>query len=342
MKFSKYIYVPVVSLFSFLLFSCASNDDVLENDEAPIANQVTINACSNVVIVNGYAYGACGGELGIVSLEDDKRNVLNIPSDDITIDSSTNTLFVQSRNSISALNITNPLEPSVVATTSTNFGLFSGIDAANGVVVVSAGTRGNNTQVYQFNGSQFNLSENGIQQVDAVTGNPDVHVTETSNGARAFYSQDLGGVANWGIQIVDFNTSGNVINTEDVVVLTPLRFTGSFSAVSPANFPVESEFLNNKLYVAHFAVNGIEIVDFDNNNAITRVDLGYSPVNVTTDGLELFAIGTNSKEVSILNPSTNNITSITVDAIEQARGVAASKDYIVIADRNKGLIVVNR
>lgn len=340
MKSLTSIFLPSF-FFLATLVACSSNDEVVI-DDTPINTIASAESCSNVVIVNGHAYGACGDQLEVISLKDNKRNVLQIPADDISVDASTNTLFIQARNSISALNVTNPLAPNVLATNSTRFGLFSGIGAANGVVVTSGGTRGQNTQVFRFNDNSFRLTANGIDAVDNVTGNPDVHVTETLNGARAFYSQDLGSVANWGIQIVDFNNKGAVVSTEEVVVLTSQRFSGGFTTISPANFPVESEFLNNKLYVAHFAANGIEVVDFNNNTSLSTIDLGYQPVHITTDGVQLFAIGLTSKVVSVLNPNTEQVTSLNVDAIEQARGIAASNDYIVIADRAKGLIVVNR
>ena len=120
----------------------------------------------------------------------------------------------------------------------TNFGIFSGISAANGIVVVSAGTGGSNTQVYTYTSTGVNLVNDGIPLVDGVTGNPDVHVAVSANGATAFYSQDLGQVANWGIQIVEFDANGTITGTPPVVVLTPRQFTGSFGIpFGPANFP---------------------------------------------------------------------------------------------------------
>lgn len=334
----------ILPLFSVLVLftSCSTNDDDPVPDETIINSVTGADSCSNVVIVDGYAYAACGTELEVINLSSRARNVLPIPSDDIAFDASNGNLFVQSRTNIQALSIVDPFSPNVIASGSTNFGSFSGIDAANGVVVVSGGNRSNNTQVYTFSANTFNLVANGIPAVDNVMGNPDVHVVETANGLRAFYSQDLSAVTNWGIQVIDFSTNGTVTNTEDVIVLNSQRFTGTFASIGPANFPVESEFLNGRLYVAHFAVNGLEIVDFNTGNTTSIIDLGYQPVNVATDGILLFTVGTTSKIISILDPETNTLQTRTVDAIEQARGIAVSQDYIAIADRVEGLIVVDR
>jgi len=231
----KIVYLLKASiLFIFLsFFSCASDDssteetNTIENPTEQVtpksSESLATNGCSNVVIFNNYAYAACGEQLEIVSLSDGKRNIVSIASNDITIDPSNETLFIQARNQISALSIENPINPTVITTSTTNFGIFSGIDAANGIIVISAGVRGSNTQIYTYTNNTFNLATDGIAAIDNVTGNPDVHITETTNGARAFYSQDLGSVANWGIQIVDFNNTGTVVNTENVVTLTPQR-----------------------------------------------------------------------------------------------------------------------
>lgn len=351
MKRLSQLPILLICFLSIIYISCSSDDNrQITNDSentpietiTKISESLATSGCSNVVIFNGYAYAACGEELEIISLESGERNLLNIAANDIAVDPSNQTLFIQAQNIIHALSISEPLNPSIIATSTTNFGIFSGIDAANGIVVVSAGTRNSNTQVYTFDGNQFTLTENGIEIVDNVTGNPDVHVTETLNGAKAFYSQDLGAVTNWGIQIIDFDINGKVIDNDEVITLTAQRFSGGFASISPANFPLESEFLNNKLYVAHFAINGIEVVDLDNNNSLSQIALGYQPINIATSGTSLFVIGSSSDVISVIDPSNNEINTIILDQLQQPRGIAVSEEYIAIADRIEGLIVVKR
>ncbi len=298
------------------------------------------NGCSNVIILDGHAYAACGGEIEVIALDSRERRLIGIPADDITVDRSTGTIFIQSRNSISSLNTSNPLQPRVAATTTTNFGLFSGISAANGIVVTSGGTA--NTRIFTYTPNSIRTATNGIGIVDQRTGSPDVNVISTTNGARAFYSQDLGGVRNWGIQIVDFNTNGTVTVTPEVATLSPGPLTGGFNLFTPANFPVESEFLNNRLYIAHFASNSVEVINTNNRNILPSIDLGFTPVNITTDGTSLFVIGLDSDTVRRINPVNNNISNIDIDNLVQPRGIAVTNQYIVIADRSEGLILFER
>ena len=179
--------------------------------------------------------------------------------------------------------------------------------------------------------------------VDNQTGNPDVHVASTANGALAFYSQDLGAVANWGIQIIEFDTSANILAQPEVVVLTPGQFTGTFGPpVGPANFPLESEFLDDKLYVAHFAANGIQVIDRAANDSLSLIPLGYEPVNIATDGNQLFVVAVERSSVDIISPNSETVTETIDLPLQQPTGIAASATHIAVADRTAGLIIVQR
>lgn len=353
----------ILCAFAFLLLSACSSDNdtpILiaedeqqqqdDNDNAPEDTNDTIdssslatNGCQNVVIANGFAYAACGGGIEVVSLDSLERTFLNLSADDITADEDLRLLFTQSGNDLRMLDISSPMTPTELDRINTNFGIFSGISAANGVLVVSSGTGGSNTQVYTYTASSLNLVNNGIPLVDGRTGNPDVHVAESANGAIAFYSQDLGAVANWGIQIVEFDEAAAITNTPAVVVLTPRRFTGNFGIpFGPANFPVESEFLQNTLYVAHFAALGVHTIDIENDNALDLITLGYEPTNIGTDGSLLFVVGVTESNVTIIDPADNTVVDQIPAALEQAISVAASDTHIAVADRSVGLIIITR
>lgn len=356
-------FFPFVSALalSALLFmsSCTSDGDqntTVNVPDTPSGNNgnppdgmmdetgsLATNGCQNVVIFNGHAYAACGEEMEVVSLTTLERNLLNISADDITIDISTGRLFTQSGRTLRMFNLDNPMEPTMVTSTQTSFSIFSGISAANGVIAVSGGSTNSDTQVYTSTDTSITLVNDGISVVDNVTGNPDVHVAATSNGATAFYSQDLGNVANWGIQIVEFDTNAQVLETPQVVVLTPGQYRGTFNApVGPANFPMESEFLDNKAYVAHFAAPGIHVIDLENNNELSLIPLSYEPINIGTDGNMLFIIGLNNATIDVLDPATRTINSSLEAPLRQPDGVAASATHIAVADREQGLIVVTR
>jgi len=158
-----------------------------------------------------------------------------------------------------------------------------------------------------------------------------------------FYSQDIGLVANWGIQTVEFDTNGNILNIPEVVVLTPGRFTGGFGVpFAPANFPLEGEFLNEQLYVAHFAANGLQVIDRSDSDALSLIPLGYQPTNVATDGNQLFVVSVDRSIVDIINPITETVVESLSLPLQQAVGVAANDTHIAVADRSAGLIIAVR
>jgi len=302
------------------------------------------NGCQNVVIINNFAYAACGEGIEIVALESLERSFLESVADDITGDSDLNLLFTQSGRELRMLDVSNPMEPLEVTRITTNFGIFSGIAAANGILVVSGGTGGSDTQVYTYTSTSLNLRNNGIPSVDNVTGNPDVHMTANPNGgATAFYTQDLGAVENWGIQPVTFNGDGSIGNIPPVVVLVPRRFTGSFGApFGPANFPTQSQFLDNRLYVAHFGAPGIHIINLEDENSLDLVSFTYEPTNIGTDGSLLFVVGVTQPNIDVFNPVSNTVVDQIPASLEQAIGIAASEGYIAVADRTLGLVVLER
>ncbi|WP_299682760.1 hypothetical protein [uncultured Dokdonia sp.] len=302
------------------------------------------DGCTNVVVVNGYAYATCGATIQIAELATDQRSAVSIAADDIAVDPVNELLFIQRGTTIQMLTYSDPSAPEVVATVSANFAIFSGLSAANCVLAVSGGAGGSNTQIFNYSASQgtLELATNGIPIVDNRTGAPDVFVRPVSGGAQGFYSQDLGNVANWGIQIVNFNGAGEVLSIPDVIVLTPGQFQGPFGApFGPANFPVESEYLNGSLYVANFAANGIEVIDLDANNAVSQIPLGYEPTNIGTDGEFLFVVGVTHTEVDVIDPSSSSVI-ISLGTLNQPTGVAANETHVAVADQSLGLVVIPR
>ncbi|WP_299765063.1 hypothetical protein [uncultured Dokdonia sp.] len=353
-------------LLTLFLFSCSSDtveeellisnattisqtvDDTQNQDKIQLSEGVReilgADGCTNVVVVNGHAYATCGNTIQIAELATDQRSSVAIAADDITVDPVNELLFIQNGTTIQMLTYTDPLVPEVVATVSANFAIFSGLSAANCVLAVSGGAGGSNTQIFNYSASQgtLELATNGIPIVDNRTGAPDVFVRPVSGGAQGFYSQDLGNVANWGIQIVNFNGAGAVLSTPDVVVLTSGQFQGPFGApFGPANFPVESEYLNGSLYVANFAAEGVEVIDLDNNNAVSQIPLGYEPTNIGTDGEFLFVVGVTNTEVDVIDPSSSSVVT-SLGTLNQPTGIAANETHVAVADQSLGLVVIPR
>jgi len=327
--------------------SSDSSDDTLnpdaENTVEIDTDSLATDGCQNVAIVDGFAYAACGNGIEAVNLETLERNFITQPADDITGDGDFGVLFTQSGTTLQQFDLVNPLQPTPVESVQTTFSLFSGVSAANGILVVSGGSAGSDTQVFTYNSSSLTLALAGIPVVDSKTGNPDVHVASTANGATAYYSQDLGAVENWGIQIVELDTTGNITSLPEVVVLTPGLFTGDFGPpFGPANFPVESELLNNRLFIAHFAANGVQVIDMLFPDDLFLIPLGYEPANIATDGEQLFVVGVDQNDVDILNPVTGFVAGTVSAQLQQPVGIAASATHLAVADRTAGLVIITR
>ena len=324
----------------------SESPDTTQDDSADVS--LASNGCSNVVISAGVAYAACGEEIEVAQLDTlDREIFFSSSADDITIDAQAGLMFTQSGNLLTVFDLVDPLAPNVLSTTTTNFAAFSGISAANGLLVVSGGAGGSNTEVYLYSDASepISIATFGIPAIDNTTGNPDVHLSPTAAGATAFYSQDIGAVANFAIQIAELNAaSGAVLSVSEDIVLTPGAFSFN-SAFAPANFPVESEFLDDRLYVAHFAAEGIEVIDLVNGNELLpTIELGYEPTNIATDGEMLFVVGLENDTVDVIDPATSSVVDSLVPAIpfSQPIGVAASATHVAVADRENGLVIIAR
>lgn len=353
MLHAKHFFQFGITVLFLITASCSNNSDDsglgdsdLPEDTTTLqvdTNSLATIGCQNVIILNGFAYASCGNGIEIINLSSLERNFINSAADDITGDAELGVFFTQSGTELRMFGLADPMEPNTIASVTTNFAIFSGVSAANGILVVSAGSGGSDTEVYTYTDTTLSLAIDGIPTVDNRTGNPDVHVAATPEGAIAFYSEDIGAVANWGIQIVEFDESGSITNIPSLVTLTAGQFTGAFGRpFGPANFPTESEFLNNVLYTAHFAAEGIHVIDLLADNELSLIPLGYEPINIATDGELLYVIALNRNQVAIVDPATETIAEQITLPLEQANGIAASTTHIAIADRNIGLIVLTR
>ncbi len=296
--------------------------------------------CNNVVIVNGYAYASCGSQITIEELTTGETSTVNVQVIDIAADAQRGLLFTYSGTIVRMYTLEDPMAPLEVASANNVFfGAFTGISAAGCTLAVSGGTTNTTVFRYSANTLELELTENSIPAVDNVTGTPEVHVAQTGpSEITAFYSQDIGAVANWAIQRAIFNGVAELQSTPERTVLTPRPFVGSGGST---NFPVESEYLNGLLYVAHFGVPGIEIVVADTGDLLTPISLPYNPVNIGTDGELLFVVGLDNDEVDIIDPSNNTVIE-SVGSLQNPTSVDANDTHIVVADQTLGLVVIPR
>ena len=151
-------------------------------------------------------------------------------------------------------------------------------------------------------------------------------------------------MANFAIQPVAINTAGEVTEIGADIVLANASFDFD-SAFSPANFPVESEFLDDQLFVAHFAAQGVEVIDTANGNVrLPIIGLPYEPTNIATDGSLLFVVGLSNATVDIIDPDAGAVTGSLSPSLPLSApvGVAASLTFVAVADRANGLVLISR
>jgi len=304
----------------------------LSNSSSPSAA-----SCQNVDLFDSIAFGACGNILRVMDLSNGNFTDMNIAANDIAVDEENNTALVLSENTLTLLDIAQPLSPQVLDTATVNFRFFSGVAAANGIAVISGGGASSNVQAFNYLNDDLDLIVSGIPVVDNTTGTPEVSVISTSNGIEAFFSQDLGFVTNWGINHISITPSGSTsqIGSTHTLSSGPV----SISDFSSSNFPVESEFLDDDLYVANFATNGIEVINLNAGTVGAPISLGYRATHISTDGEDLFVISSVSGNIQRINPTTRQATNLNIQSSNPS-SIAANSEFIVIADLNNGIVFI--
>ena len=105
---------------------------------------------------------------------------------------------------------------------------------------------------------------------------------------------------------------------------------------------MEGEFLNGLLYVAHFASEGVVVINPQTSQIESVIPLPFEPTNIATDGTTLFVVGVTQDQVTSIDPANNNLTTALGTSLQQPIGIAASATHVVVADRQLGLVVIER
>lgn len=306
-------------------------------------------SANNIVIHNSHAFAALGtAGLGILDLTTSERFILNASAvgsvHDLSIDG--NLLFTLDATSqqLSVFSLTDPTSPQRTAgPVSAQNSVFSGVSAGAGRVVVSGGTRLLSVYTYTDSGTLGT----SVSTIDLGIGQPDVIIAE--DGSRAFVSTDFSSSVNgqrFGITGIGLNAPPTAPDIDFRVGLSGAGF--SAGARQPANFPIESALLGDRLLVAHGS--GLAIINTTSETLERVVNVGFSAINVDVSGDQAFIIGTDAVGnqrlaqvdlTSISSPQIANSQTFTEDSFAFS-GVAASENFIVIAANGGGLQVIPR
>lgn len=309
---------------------------------------------NNVVLAGDYAYAAMGsGGLAILELSTGRRVPLppalsSLDVNDLAIADGflfiLDTLGFSSGGRIRSLSLANPEAPTIASefvTAPTRF--FSGIAAANGRVIVSGGTE--IMRVFEYDresGAIGGQSTTGL----GVIGRPDIILSP--DGEQAFVSVDFSG------NFQGFSLGLVALQIRERATGNPFTLTEQFRlglssgqlsrSSQPANFRLESALLGDAVLVAH--EEGLSVVREGARSQL--IDLGFRAVNVDVLGSTAFVVGTETNEtvprLAVIDFSDIANPDITENQAFPNRGqflgVAANKDFVVIATSDAGGLLV--
>ena len=84
------------------------------------------------------------------------------------------------------------------------------------------------------------------------------------------------------------------------------------------------------------------MIDRSANDSLSLIPLGYEPINIATDGNQLFVVSLERSSVDIISPVTETVVETLSLPLQQPTGIAATATHIAVADRTSGLIIMQR
>lgn len=169
-------------------------------------------------------------------------------------------------------------------------GPFSGVSAAEGVMVVSGGTKPMAWFGYGKDGVMSGLRS----RPDFGRGQPDVVLG--GDGDRVVISAHISG-PDFGLIWADVTNEGADILPLSYIALEDAGFTRG--GHRPANFPIQTVLLDDFALVAHGG--GVALIRLDEDGAelLDVVDVGYPLVAIAALGSDVFVVGDNGDESEV-------------------------------------------
>ena len=210
-------------------------------------------------------------------------------------------------------------------------GPFSGISAARGLCIVSGGTSALTFWRYSPTGA-LTLADS----TDLGRGQPDVAID--ASGRRAFVSTHYWGPY-FGLNVLALPALSETQRVE----LDGAGFTSG--GAKPANFPIEvAQLSENVVLVAH--ARGVAVVDVAAGRVNRVVDVGGPAVSIDVREHEAaVAVAGPAPAVVFLDfagATERVVRRVALDAGTKPAGVAFSGDNVLVAARDRGVLVVQR
>jgi len=179
--------------------------------------------------------------------------------------------------------LTGPAQPVEV-------GPFSGVSAAKGVMAVSGGTK----PMAWFGYDSQGIISDVRSRPDFGRGQPDILLTP--DGENAVISAHISG-PDFGVIWAEIREGGASIADLSYIALSDAGFTRG--GHRPANFPIQSALINDRLLVAHGG--GLAIIALSNEGAVLEkvIDVGYPLTAITVFGDQVLVAGDAGKHFQL-------------------------------------------
>lgn len=301
----------------------------------------------NVAATDSIVYATQGGA-GLVWLDSRSGNRLGSLSpplgsesiDDIAVDGELLfALDAEAPGHLAVFSLANPLQPALIsAPRLAAVGPFSGVSAADGVVMVSGGT--SQLAVWQYD--RKGHLEGPLATADLGRGQPDIVVT--ANGL-AYASTHYWGPY-FGLDILRYDSSTHVLSTLSELRLDGAGFTKG--GAKPANFPLAVQMFGADTLLIAFA-RGVAVVGISNPEApllLQVIDVGGKAVSIGTRGREaVVAVAAPNPAVVILEFNGSgppNTKRISLPPGTNPAGIAFTGARVAVAARERGVLLIDR
>ena len=217
-------------------------------------------------------------------------------------------------------------------------GPFSGVSAAQGVMAVSGGTKPMAWFGYDAEGVMSDVRS----RPDFGRGQPDILLTP--DGKNAVISAHISG-PDFGVIWSEIDEGGEVINALSYIALPDAGFT--HGGHRPANFPIQSAFIGDRLLVAHGG--GVAIIALTNEGAELEevIDVGYPLSAITVFGNQVLVAGDAGEHFQLTRLNLGD-TGLNIEAHRELTDVSGrvsdlwvDADVVWLAAGGAGLIKIS-
>jgi len=192
-------------------------------------------------------------------------------------------------------------------------------------------------------------STGGIYTFDPNSTSP----TTTKFSSLSFAAQYIAFLNDKTAFVTDYGDYNNPTTTGGVYMFDPSDANSSFTFITDTTGNTQDiKIYNKKVYVASYGNNKIFIIDTENNNTVTSVDIpsgtGPSMLDFSSDNTKLYITNSSWGEtgtISVLNLSDNSISTLVSLTGYHPMAIAANLNYLYVgaSDDNYGnhVLIVN-